>query len=225
MDIHASELFVGLTPTDCKQILSAAVPKYFASGDVIFWVGYPIREIFLLTEGRVKITQQTELGNEIILRLNVPGQVIGPTGLAPGGNYSSTAQTLQASKVFAWRAAAFEALYKRFPQLHSNAMGILAQQVSEIALRICTVSTEEIPPRLAHGLLYLAGQLGRKRNGVFEIDVTQEILAQMTAMTSCSANRQLSRWEQQGVVNCRRNRIVIRDISCLEHLCNYTKTH
>jgi CRP-like cAMP-binding protein len=225
MDIHASELFVGLSATDCKKILSAATPKYFACGDVIFWIGYPIREIFLLTEGRVKMTQQTELGNEIILRLNVPSQVIGPTCLAPGGKYSSTAQTLQASKAFVWSAAAFEALYKRFPLLQSNAMGILAQQVSEISLRICTVSTEEIPPRLAHGLLYLAGQLGRKRNGVFEIDVTQEILAQMTAMTSCSANRQLSRWEQQGVVICRRNSIVIRDIPCLEHLCNYTKTH
>jgi CRP-like cAMP-binding protein len=57
-------------------------------------------------------------------------------------------------------------------------------------------------------------------NDHFEVDVTQEALAQMTAMTFYTANRQLSEWEDQGLVLRRKYTIVIRDLPALKRLCN-----
>jgi len=213
--MKAPELFAGLPVPACKQILSAACPKNFASLETIFWVGDPIKEIFLLTEGQVKITQQSKNGIEVILRLHLRGQLVGPIGLAPGGNHSSTAQALEACRTWVWSAETFEALLERFPLLRRNAQDVVAWQTWDLSRRVCDISTEAVPPRLAHGLLYLLGQMGRKVNGNFELKVTQEMLAQMTGMTFYTANRQLSIWEQQGLVICRRGSIVIRDCSRL----------
>jgi hypothetical protein len=41
----------------------------------------------------------------------------------------------------------------------------------------------------------------------------------MTGMTVTTANRQLNRWEKQGLVTCFRNTIGIRDCFSLSDLC------
>jgi CRP-like cAMP-binding protein len=221
--METSELFTGLPVAVCKKILAAAELRNFNCGEVIYWVGDPSMEIFLLAEGRVKIVQQSENGSEIILRLHLPGQVMGQLGSTTKGQYTSIAQTLQACKTYVWKVPVFEALCERFPLLSRNTVKIISQQLSELSRRLCALSTGSVSPRLAHGLLCLVGQIGRKTNSLFELDITQEILAQMTGMTLFTANRQLSTWEKQGLVICRRNSIAIRDLSGLVQLCGRRK--
>jgi CRP-like cAMP-binding protein len=149
-----------------------------------------------------------------------PGQIIGSLSLMGGGTHSSSAQAIQPCQVLIWDAPMFDAALDRYPQFLRNAQQIVARQFSELSCRIREVSTETVLPRLAHGLIRLADQIGRRVNGHFELDVTQEALAQMTAMTFYTANRQLSEWEDQGLVKRRKYTIVIRDLPALKRLCN-----
>src|SRR6202158_5672441 len=115
------ELFAGLPSSICTNILSTARPIDFRSRQVIYFAGDQIEQIFLLTNGRVKITQFSERGTEVILRLCIPGEVISELALVPGSRQSSTAQAIQDCKVLAWDSATFEAAIERFPFLRSNA--------------------------------------------------------------------------------------------------------
>jgi len=189
------------------------------SREVMYFAGDPIKQILLLTEGRVKITQLSESGTEVILRLCVPGDLISELALAPGGSHSSTAQALQDCKVLAWDSATFEAALERFPSFRSNAKRILEQRLEDFERRYCEVSTETVAPRLAHGLVRLLDQIGRKVNSHVEINVSQEALAQMTAMTSFTVCRLLTNWEDQGLVRLRRETIEIHSVPRLLGLC------
>ena len=213
------ELFAGLPSSVCTDILSTARPRNYMCRQVMFLVGDPITETLLLTDGRAKITQLGESGTEVILRLVAPGDVIGELGLAPGSRHSSTAQALQDCKVLVWDAVTFGATLERFPILQCNAKRILVRQLDELERRFCEIATEMASPRLAHALVRLLDQMGHKVNSHVEINVSQEALAQMTAMTSYTVSRLLTNWESQGLLRVRRQVIEIHSVLHLLGLC------
>ncbi len=219
------ELFEGMGVAERRTILSTACAREFGCRERIFWEGEPIKEIFLLTEGRVKVIQLSKDGREIILRLHMPGEIIGTQCLLPRGLYSETAQALQSCKTMAWSRERFGAILEHFPSVCANAQRIIAREITQLSFRICDIITGEVSWRLASGLLYLSGQIGREVEGHFELDVTQETVAEMTAMTVFTANRQLSQWEQQGLVKCLRKSIVIRDYAGLAAFCSNGRSH
>jgi CRP-like cAMP-binding protein len=211
------ELFEGLLHSESLRILSTGRRTEISSSGVIFRAGDP-NMIFLLIDGRAKVTQVTEGGGEVVLWLNTPGQIIGSLNSA-SRTYSSTARALQTCKVLRWNWSTFRDNMDRFPELLRNVMRIGARQMDDLARRICEVSTEKAMPRLARGLIRLSEQIGRSANGCFEIDLTQEALAQITALNHYSVNRQLSEWERQNLVICHRNTVVIRDLQGLKRVC------
>ena len=214
-----SELFAGIPSSVCTNIASMARPIDFMCRQVMYFAGDPIEQILLLTEGRVKITQCSEHGTEIIVRLCIPGDLISELPLVPGSRHSSTAQALQDCTILAWDAVTFEVALERLPALRSNAKHLLEQRLQELERRFCEVSTETVAPRLAHGLVRLLYQIGQKVNSHFEIKVSQEALAQMTSMASFTVCRLLTNWENQGLVRLRREAIEVHNVPRLMDLC------
>jgi len=212
------ELFEGLPDSDCLSILSTARRRDIPRRGVIFQAGDPNKKIFLLTEGRVKVAQVSKDGNETVMWLNVPGQIIGSLDVTEGA-VSSAATAMQKCTVLVWDLPAFEANLDRFPLLFGNVMSILAWQTRELSCRVCEISTEGFVSRLAHVLIRLTSQIGRRVNGDFELDITQETLAQMTAVNHFTVNRQVSDWKKEGLLVPRKNTIVIRDLPGLKRLC------
>ena len=214
-----TELFEGIPSSVCTNILSTARPMDIRSRQVIYFAGDQIEQIFMLTSGRVKITQFSERGTEVILRLCIPGELISELALVPGSRHSSTAQAAQDCEVLAWDSATFEAALERTPLLRRNAKRILEQRLEELERRFCEVSTETVAPRLAHGLARLLDQIGRQVNSHVEINVSQEALAQMTSMASFTVCRILTNWENQGLVKLRREVIEVHNVAGLLDLC------
>jgi CRP/FNR family transcriptional regulator, nitrogen oxide reductase regulator len=75
------------------------------------------------------------------------------------------------------------------------------------------MSTEQVEQRIAHALLRLAKQASRKVEGGIEINfpISRQDVAEMTGTTLYTVSRTLSGWEQNGLVESGRQRIVICD--------------
>ena len=75
------------------------------------------------------------------------------------------------------------------------------------------MSTEQVERRIAHALLRLAQQAGRKVDSGVEIDfpISRQDIAEMTGTTLHTVSRILGAWEQQGLVDGGRQRIVVCD--------------
>jgi CRP-like cAMP-binding protein len=209
--LNNCELFSGFFESSYRNILSTATPREFERGQVIFLQGQPISEVLLLTHGRVKITQGDSGGNEIILSLIVPGQIIGGLRKEKGNVCHSTAQAIDACEVLAWRTATFEAALESSPLLHRNTIRILERDLRDLERRFCELSTAEVSPRLAHALARLIDQIGHRVNGRNEINLSQKDLAQMVGTDAWNVNRLLSSWKRKGLISLRRNAIVIQN--------------
>ena len=85
-------LFSGILPADYSGICPAAHVKQFARGEMLHFEGDAVERVFLLTSGSVKITKFSPGGEEVILRLAVPGDVLGAVDLSSCGTLSTTAE-------------------------------------------------------------------------------------------------------------------------------------
>ncbi len=217
--VNRSELFAGLPSFVSKEVLSSAHLRDFVAGEFIYFAGDPMKQMLLLTDGRVKKSHLIESGGEVIFRLTVPGEVISDLALVPGDRHTSTAQAIQDCKVLAWESATFEAALECFPGLRRNAKRILGRRLAELERRFCEISTGTASPRLANSLVHLVDQIGHKVNSHIEINVSQEALGQMTAMTSTSVCRLLNMWKGQGLVKLRKKTIEIHSVPRLLGLC------
>src|SRR5260370_16257439 len=95
---------------------------------------------------------------------------------------------------------AFETVLDCFHGLRRNAQRILERRLEELQSRFLEVSTKTASPRLAHGLVHLLDRCGRRVNSHVEIDISHEVLGQMTAMSSPEVSKLLSRWKGQGLL-------------------------
>jgi CRP-like cAMP-binding protein len=113
----------------------------------------------------------------------------------------------------------FETVSIRFPDLRRNVHHILQRRLDELERRIYVVSTRTASPRLANGIAQLMEQLGKNVNSHIEINVAQETLAQMTAMSSFQVCHLLNLWKAQGIVRLRKEFVEIHNVSRLMDLC------
>ena len=207
--VELSQLFAAIPPRDLAEILAAARTMTFTRKQTIFYVGEKIQRVILLTEGTVKITQIDEFGSTVILRLVGSGGVVGDLGVTRQSTHSAGAEARGNCKALVWDMATFEDLSERFPTLQRNTLRILARSLHDLESRFCEISTKRVAQRLALELARLLPQVGRQVGDVVEIDLSREELAQMTATTLFTVSRQLSLWEQQGIVGLRRLGVAI----------------
>lgn len=217
--VGESELFEGIPGADIRRVISIARQAEFPAGEVVFLADDPISHVLLLTHGCLKKSQFSEGGQEVVLRLVVPGEIISEPTLVAGGRHSSTVFAIQDSRALAWELANFHSSLKCFPDLRRNVGRILERRLAELARRYWELSTKTASPRLANGLVYLADQIGERVDGHLEVKVSQEILGRMTGMNSFSVCRLLSKWRAQGIIRLRRETIEIHSVPHLMNLC------
>ena len=99
------------------------------------------------------------------------------------------------------------------PALAANTLQTVGQRLQEAHTRVIEMTTEEVERRIAHALLRLVKQAGRKVESGIEIDfpISRQDVAEMTGTTLHTVSRVLSAWEQQGLVESGRQRITVRD--------------
>ena len=165
----------------------------------------------------MKLTRGGE-DQEVILRLNGPGDMLGKMGNATRANHLYTTYAVQASSALVWETDAFEALMVRFPLLRRNIASILERHLNELEVRYREVSTEKVSSRLSNLLVRLVNQVGRRMDGYFEIALSRRELAQLTGTTLFTVSRLLCQWEAQGIVSARREVVMVHDVAALTEL-------
>lgn len=216
--VQGSPLFSGVSPFDCASIVSTARAKHFLRKETIVAEGDPAQRIWLLLSGCVKITQIGWNGNEVILRLHWPGEIIGVFGLRASATYCSTARAMQPSTALVWDAANFESILERFPIFHRNVARALEDRLQDLEQRFREVSTEKVGPRVSSELVRITKQLGRPIEGQVRINLSREELAQMTGTTLFTVSRLLCQWQSLGIVQARREGVLVRDVEALREM-------
>jgi len=211
-DLDDIDLFAGLSPEELRQLFTAARQHRLETGSFVYMEADPADTIYALVSGRVKLTQVTPNGQQILLKYVSPGEAFGVVSVLSDTPYPVSAQADSEVVVYAWDQTSMQRLMSIFPGIALNAIQILAGRVRLFQDRLRELATERVERRIARTLLRLARQTGKKvQEGVLiDMPLTRQDLAEMTGTTLYTVSRTLSQWETQGLVHSSRERILIR---------------
>jgi CRP-like cAMP-binding protein len=206
-------LFRDLSREQTKDILGPAASRRYAKGAHVFEQDSQAEHFFLLLNGHLRVTRVTPDGQQVVVRYIVPGDIFGIAMAIGRDTYPATAAAIVESLALVWPSATWPALVAKYPVLAAGTMQALGNRLQEVQARVVEMSTEEVERRVAHALLRLARQSGRKTEHGIEIDfpITRQDVAEMTGTTLHTVSRILSAWEGRGLVEGGRQKIVLTD--------------
>ncbi len=205
-------LFQGIAPTDLVRIAHAARRRSISADMFLFHQGDPAEVIYVPVQGRLKLTQITPEGHEVILRYVGVGEMTGATAAFGDTAYPASAEVMEETIVLGWDNETMVELIEHFPRLGLNILHLLSVRLQELQDRLREMSTERVERRIARALLRLVSQLGRKDEvGVLiDLSLSRQDLANMTGTTLYTVSRVLSRWEEEGIVEAGREKVLIK---------------
>ena len=206
-------LFAGFKPEDLEDILREARSARYPKNSAIFSQGEDAHSFYLLLHGHVRAAKTTPSGEQIVVRYVAPGETFGLAMAIGLTQYPATATAVDDSVVLAWPTGVWPRLVERYPGLATNTLQTVGSRLQESHTRMLEMSTQQVEQRVAHALLRLAKQSGKKLDHGVEIDfpISRQDIAQMTGTTLHTVSRILSGWESQGLVESGRQRIILRE--------------
>jgi CRP-like cAMP-binding protein len=202
-------LFRDLPIPALEEIAAASVTRSIEEGGFYFMQGDETRYLYVLTAGRVKLTQTSLDGQQVALRMIGPEQMFaGAAILHYASGYPVSAEAVEDSSALAWEANAFKALSEKYPALSFNLMQLMQAYIVEIQERYRELSTERVEQRVARALVRLTAQTGIKSaGGSIALSLSRQDLAEMSGTTVFTASRILADWERRGIIATGRERV------------------
>jgi CRP/FNR family transcriptional regulator, nitrogen oxide reductase regulator len=210
--LQRAGLFQGIAPDGLLRIVQAARRRQISAGTFLFHQGDPAEMIYIPVQGRLKLTQITPEGDEVILRYVGVGEMSGATAVFGDTAYPASAETVAETIVLGWDNETMLQLIGHYPRLGLNILHLLSVRLQELQDRLREMSTERVERRVARALLRLVSQLGRKtETGVLiDLPLSRQDLANMTGTTLYTVSRILSRWEEEGIIEAGREKVLIK---------------
>ena len=204
-------LFQGLGPDALARAADLAHPAERAAGEWFFREGDTADEFFMLTGGRVRLTQVTPDGQQVVLRITGPGDAFGGVGTFGYPTYPLNAEAVTRATALAWTSPKMRHLLESEPGVALNALHFVAGQLCDLQQRHRELMTEHVERRIARAVLRLVHEAGRRVDAGIEIDfpVSRQDLAELTGTTLYTVSRFLSAWEERGIIRSGRRRIVL----------------
>jgi len=205
--------FVQLDDVQLDEVAASATSRRYAAGTAVFGQGDRAEEFFVLVHGRLRVTQITPQGEQIVVRMINPGDLFGIARAMRLPAYPGSATAVVESIALSWPMTEWDSMIVRYPGLASSTIQTMGNRIQDAHTRIREMSTEAVERRLGHMVLRLAQQSGKKEPHGIRIDfpISKQDLAEMTGTTLHTVSRILSAWEDAGLVDGGRQKLLVRD--------------
>src|SRR5690554_3866330 len=129
--IRAFSLFAKVDGDTFEQMIAKAVIRRYPTGKPVFEQGGEAREFFVLVEGRLKVTQVTEDGQQVMIRIVNPGDLFGIAKALQRIDYPGTATAAVDSAALAWPMGYWSQFVETSAPLAVSAMQTVGQRLQE----------------------------------------------------------------------------------------------
>ena len=205
--------FQGLAGEDLDRVLAGARSSRYPKDSAVFEQEGEAESFFLLLSGHIRVVRTSPDGDQIIARYINEGELFGIAVTMGRTTYPASAIAAVDCVVLAWPNAEWPELQARFPAFGASAYQTLGSRLQETQSRVMEMSTEQVEQRIAHCILRLVNQSGRKTPDGIEIDfpITRQDIADMTGTTLHTVSRTMSAWEGDGLVHSGRQKVTVTD--------------
>lgn len=206
-------LFSELSEKDLEKILQVGNRQHYHKENLILIEEEIGSSMFVILDGRVKISRISDDGREVILAIMSEGDFFGEMSLLDGHTRSANVTAIDDSELLVIRREEFLQMLHDYPQIAINLLKELAQRIRKGDEHIKSLSLQDARGRVANTLLRIAEDYGVLRRGQVEINELplQQDLANMAGTSRETISRVIKTLIQQGYLKKERGNIIIID--------------
>lgn len=220
VDCNCLKCYVRKFCTDLEQskISSSKDLNNYRTGDSIFKEGNTMLGIYFIMHGAVKVVTSGPNGREQVVRLASDGDLLGHRVLG-NDKYYFNAIALRDTQICFIETAVFKETCMNSPEFSYRLLLFYALELRRTELRVKFQAQMNIREKVAQAFVYL--------NEVFEInsesnklnvDLSRKEIADIAGTTPEQVTRQLSDFEEEGLISREKRDIQFLDIAGLENI-------
>ena len=201
-----------LEAEDWSALRACGQRRKIAKGAVLMYEGDPGDRVVVLLAGRVKVTTTGDDGQETLLSIRGPGEILGELSFLDDQPRFGTVTTLEPVEILAIAAAGFGRPKGPVRSDPANAQRALSDAPVQFR-ELDTVG------RLAARLVELCERYGEvtPEGTIISLPLTQEELGAWTGASHAGVAKALQTLRELGWIRTQRKRIVVCNIDALRH--------
>lgn len=217
------DIFKGLTDEHLKQVAPLVSLHRFAAKQVIYMPSDPRARLYAILSGRVKLTEVSSEGKELVLCVLGKGDVFGEMCLFDEGPHSTLATALEDAEVITIKCSDLAKFMAEDPVLVTALGKHVGDRIRTLEEKLSELVFKDVAQRLAGLIIDLAEDYGVKTPAgeqVIEMKITHQDLAGLIGSTRETTTTTLNQFREKGLIDFRRREIIVRDMQGLRKAAN-----
>ena len=192
------ELFAGVPPTALAGLAGALRQRTLRAGELLFGRGDPGDRLYVILEGRLRVSVVTSEGRELSMRIAGRGEMVGEIAVFDGGARSTDVTAMAPTRVGALPAETLFSAFAEHPAIARNALRLLCRRVRDTSEQLESIALYPIEQRLARLLLVALRDAPATpgRRAPVALNLTQTEIAQLLGASRPKVNGALAKLEQ-----------------------------
>jgi len=213
-----SDLFEVLCPRKTPHMEDLHPTREYEKDEFIYFKDEPSSQIYMVSNGRVKIATNLDDGKEIVKAILTKGEIFGELALAGEETRNDFAQAMDGgTRVCAMDIEGLQALMKDNQELSFKIFKIMGFRLRKMERRIQSLVFKDARTRIIEFLKEMAEEKGQKVG--FEMMIknhfTHKDIASLTGTSRQTVTTVLNELRDENLINFDRRRILIRDMTKL----------
>ncbi len=207
--------FCSLRADTLQNLEALKISNLYPRGSVLFIEGETAQGVYVLCQGKVKLSTCSRDGKVIILQIAEAGEVLGLSAVVSGSAYEVTAEVIEPCQISFIRKSDFLRLLQQNTDACLNAVRQLSQNYQTAHGQICSLGlSSSVADKLAK--LFLGWCNGSNGSVHLKINYTHEEIAEMIGTSRETVSRLLKNFRERKLISLKGSDLVIHDRRRLE---------
>jgi CRP/FNR family cyclic AMP-dependent transcriptional regulator len=211
-------IFSELDDDTLEKISKLGIRKSFKKDSVVLFEHETGTALFVIVEGKVKVSRVSDDGKEVILTILGESDFFGEMAILDGLSRSANVTAMEDSELFIIQRSEFLELLHVHPEVSIALLQELTQRLRSADMKIKSLSLKDAEGKVATVILQLADDVGKIKQGTVEIEKLpfQHDLANMAGTSRETISRTLHTFAKKGLVELDGSKLqIIRMVSTL----------
>ena len=211
--LKRAPLFDALDDEGARTLRRQMSEVKLSRGEHLFNEGDDGDALYVVLEGKMKLTRQAADGRENLLSVIGPGEMFGELSLFDPRPRTSTASAVTDAVLAGLKHEALNSWLQEHPEVSLHLLRALAQRLRRANDVTADLVFTDVPGRVAKNLLDLADRFGSKEADGLHVhhDLTQEELAQLVGASRETVNKALADFAARGWLQISARSVLILD--------------
>ncbi|VAV84498.1 Transcriptional regulator, Crp/Fnr family [hydrothermal vent metagenome] len=200
--ISTNNIFSNLPKEDIEQMATMMTPRNIKKKGLVYSEGDVADQLYILKEGRIKISRLGADGKELTMDIIEPGDIFGELTLAGETQRETNAQALEDSFICTISRKNFEAFLGMRPDLSLTITKWIGLRLRKVESRLENLIFQDVHTRLYTLLETLAEKYGKDipTGRKIAIKLSHQELANLIGATRETVTFELNKMKKRGII-------------------------